>query len=227
MNYSATLTAQLSALSTALGDSDTDLQAILDVLVDDLSGPVPSFIGLALTQQFDGFAVTLHAIDADPTRRACSSLAIPLDLVGPDEGGAANRRSRRADEPECRVMFFACGAGAFDALAAEIRGVTGPDPRVVVDGPLPPPMPTSGVAGLADLTDVNRAVGVLITRGFLPEEARAELRRRAGAGLVSVPDVARRVLSTTNAPRQRVTIPVPTKDRHHRPLSTGPGRPRR
>lgn len=211
MNYSSRLTAQLTALSTAFGDPGTDLQAILDVLADDLSGSVPSFIGLTMTQQFDGFAVTLNALDAEPTRRACSSLALPLDLG-------------TADDHDCTVVFFAFEAGAFVQLAAGIQNVNGPDPRVVLDGPLPDPLPKSGVNGLAELSAVNRAIGVLITRGYFPDEARVELRRRVGDDLDSVPDAARRVLMSTNAPRPCGTIPAQAVRGRAERLSIGPGR---
>ena len=47
---------------------------------------------------------------------------------------------------------------------------------------------------------MNHAIGVLITRGRTPAEARAELRRRAGVGLNSVADVARQVLASIPGP---------------------------
>ena len=214
MNYSTALIAQLSALTATSGSPDTDLQAILDVLLDDLLSAVPSFVGLTMTQRFDGFAVTTTAMDTDPTRLACSSLALPVDSGWPDQMA-------------CTVVFFAGEAGAFVQLAAGLQRINGPDPRVVLDGPLPDPLPKSGVTGLADLGAVNRAIGVLITRGYFPDEARAELRRRVGESPDNVPNVARRVLLSTNAPRPCGTIPVLAVGRHLERLSTGPGRPAR
>ena len=214
MNYSTALIAQLSALTATSGSPDTDLQAILDVLLDDLLSAVPSFVGLTMTQRFDGFAVTTTAMDTDPTRLACSSLALPVDSGWPDQMA-------------CTVVFFAGEAGAFVQLAAGLQRINGPDPRMVLDGPLPDPLPISGVTGLADLGAVNRAIGVLITRGYFPDEARAELRRRVGESPDNVPNVARRVLLSTNAPRPCGTIPVLAVGRHLERLSTGPGRPAR
>ncbi len=214
MNCSTALTAQLSALTATSGEADTDLQAILEVLVDDLVSAVPSFVGLTMTQRFDGFAVTTTVMDRDPGRLACSSLALPVDTGGPDK-------------PACTVVFFAGEAGAFVQFAAGMQRINGPDPRVVLDGPLPHPLPKSGVTGLADLSSVNRAIGVLITRGYFPDEARAELRRRVGESPDNVPDVARRVLLSTNAPRPCGTITVLAVGRQPERLSTGPGRPAR
>lgn len=215
MDYSSTLTAQLNALTTTLGNPCADLQAILDVLVDDLSASIPSFLGLTMSLPFDGFDVTINAFDPDPNRKARSSLALPLDL------GATT------DNPCCTVVFYACKAGALVQLAAGFQRVNGMDPRVVLDGPLPSSMPRSGIDGLPELSAVNRAIGVLITRGYFPDEARAELRRRVCDGFDSVPDVARRVLLSTNSPRPCDPIPALTVGRRPVRLSTGPGRPRR
>ena len=44
MEFPASLRAQLSELTDALDDPGTDLQAILDVLIDDLTLAVPSFL---------------------------------------------------------------------------------------------------------------------------------------------------------------------------------------
>ena len=46
MNFPASLSQQLSDLTDALDDPGTDLQAILALLVDDLTAAVPSFLGL-------------------------------------------------------------------------------------------------------------------------------------------------------------------------------------
>ncbi len=195
MDYSRALTAQLGALTNTLDDPGTDLQAILDVLADELTLVVSSFLGLKVTHRFDGFDVTMTAIDDGRAGHVCSSLELPLD-------------QQSAPHLACTVVFYAYEPGAFVQLAADIQRANGPDPRIVVDGPRPNPLPKSGVSGLAELSAVNRAIGVLITRGYFPDEARAELRRRIGDSLDSVPDVARRVLLSTNAPRPCGSIPV-------------------
>jgi hypothetical protein len=59
MDYPSTLTAQLCALTKTLDDPGIDLQAILAVLSDELSQVVSSFIGLSMTQRFDGFDVAM------------------------------------------------------------------------------------------------------------------------------------------------------------------------
>ncbi|HEY4993239.1 MAG TPA: hypothetical protein VII33_14290, partial [Nakamurella sp.] len=78
MTFSDALTAQLNALTAALDDPGTDLETILDVLVDDLSAAVSSFLGLRMTLQLDGVPVTLTAMDAGLAVTAGASLTLPL-----------------------------------------------------------------------------------------------------------------------------------------------------
>jgi hypothetical protein len=126
MIFSDALTAQLSTLTVALDDPGTDLQTILEVLADDLSAAVSSFLGLRMTLQPGGIPVTLTAIDADPELAAGASLALPLaPLTGAGTGGT--------------VVFYARNPGAFVDLAADIQRVPGPGGRVVLDGHLPDP----------------------------------------------------------------------------------------
>src|SRR6476661_7547300 len=75
MEFPASLSAQLSELTDALDDPGTDLQAILDVLIDDLTLAVPSFLGLTMTLRLAGAPVTLTAVDPATVRavgRRCS-----------------------------------------------------------------------------------------------------------------------------------------------------------
>jgi hypothetical protein len=69
-----------------------------------------------------------------------------------------------------------------------------------------PPPANCGITGLAELSVVNQAIGVLITRGHTPAEARAELRSRTAVGLHSVTEVARHVLGSTNAPPPHLAV---------------------
>ena len=207
MVSSPALTDQLDALTAALDDPGTDLHAILDVLVDDLSAAVSSFLGLRMTLQSDWFPVTLTAIDPDLALSAGASLALPL---GPAAGAGAGGT----------MVLYAGHPGAFVDLAADLERVPGLGGRVVLDGDLPgtsrPHAPAPpGVTGLAELGVMNRAIGVLITRGHPPAEARAELRRRAAVGLTSVTEVARHVLASTNAPPTR---PLPAAHPDPRPV---------
>ena len=183
-------TAQLSVLTAALDDPGTDLETILEVLVDDLSAAVSSFLGLTMTLQLDGCPLTLTTIYADLALTAGASLTLPVGR-STDEG------------PGCTVVFYARPPGAFVDLAADLHRVHDLDGDVYPDGHLPSAgdqTRRSGITGLAELSVVNQAIGVLITRGHTPAGAIAELGSRAAGTPRGVPEVAEHVLSSTNAP---------------------------
>jgi hypothetical protein len=190
MIFSTALIEPLSDLTVALDDPGTDLQTILDVLCDDLSTAVSSFLGLTMTLQVDGVPVTLTAIDADLALAAGASLELPLkSLIGAGTTGT--------------VVFYARNPGSFVDLAADTERVCALSGRVLLDGHLPStadPPHQPGITGLADLGVINLAVGVLITRGHTPAQAHVELRRQAAENLHSVAAAARHILASTNAP---------------------------
>ena len=53
MDRSGLMTQQLGDLTITLDDPGTDLKATLDVLSDDLTAAVPSYLGFTLTLQLD------------------------------------------------------------------------------------------------------------------------------------------------------------------------------
>lgn len=184
MMFPETLTSSLNELTTALDDPGTDLQAILEVLIDDVSAVVSSFLGLTIRLELDGFPVTVTAVEADPAPVSGASLELRLPPLPGGVGG--------------NVVFYARQPGAFVDLAADLQVLFAPGGRVVLDGHRPgasDPPHQAGVTGLAELGVVNRAIGVLITRGYTPIDAHAELRRRAHHTRHSVPDAAADVLS--------------------------------
>ena len=193
MLFSDVLVDQLSGLSEELDYAGTDLQALLEVLAKDLSAAVSSALGVTMTLQMDGVPVTLTAIDEDLALLTGASLAFPLVLPPGARTGA-------------HVVFYARNPGAFVDLAADVQRLHGLDGRTVLDGHLPSashPPQRSGITGLTELSDLNQAIGVLITQGHTPAEARAELHRRA-AGPYGVPDVARQVLSSIQTSPDRL-----------------------
>ena len=135
MEFPQELSGQLSALTDALDDPGTDLEAMLAVLVDDLTAAVPSYLGLIMTMHLGDDLVMLTAIDADRAAAAGASLQMPLDpLVGAGPGS--------------KVVFYAGTAGAFVDLAADAFRAHGQEGQVVLDGhrTIPPPL-NSGCAG--------------------------------------------------------------------------------
>ena len=185
MDVTRALSGQLSALTDALDDPGTDLQAVLAVLVDDLTVAVPSFLGLTMTLRLGGDPVTLTSIDGGRVTTAGASLQLPLDPLA----GAG---------PDSVVVFYAGSPGAFVDMATDTRRAYGLDGQVVVDGHLAvPAIGVPGLSGLNDLTVVNRAIGVLIDQGHHPDQAHDELLRRADNDKTRLPETARSLLAAT------------------------------
>ena len=169
------LTAQLAVLAAALDDPDVDLDAAVRHLGDSAQATVNSFLGLSLTLAVDGYPFTISASDAtlDDATAVGASLRMPV-AVQTDTQLATT------------VVFYGATPGAFVDLAADITHARGGSVgAVVLDEDLQVPPPGDG---LAELSAIHQAVGVLIARGDPPHLARSELERRAsrcGVGLVA------------------------------------------
>ncbi len=184
MIFSPETIERLNALTMAVADPVTDLQAILSVLLDDLGAAVPSFLGLTMTLSLHGSPVVLTTLKADLALTAAASLRLPLARW--TGGGDTDA-----------IIFYARQPGAFVDLDADVAYAEGHHGGVVLDGHLPSgpyPPPPPGITGLADLSVVNRAVGVLLDRGHTLAEARAVLNGATVGGAVSALDRARDVL---------------------------------
>jgi hypothetical protein len=182
------LTEQLSALTSTLDDPGTDLKTMLDVLSAELTAAVPSYLGFTLTLHLDDGPVTLTTADRNLARAAQARIAFPL-ATAPSEDLAGT------------LVCYARDPGSFVALVAETRLFYGSDTQILLDDQLPGTAPVpAGIAGLDNHMVINRAIGVLISRGHSPAQAHTELLRRAAAGGFTVPTVAAQVLSGTNAP---------------------------
>jgi hypothetical protein len=113
-------------------------------------------------------------------------------------------RARFEVDGESRVVFYAGTPGAFTDLAADLSHALGgipveqrsttannADHRVTrvdghrkvieLDADLPPISRTSGLTGLAELTVLNRAIGILVDQGHDIEQAHQLLRHEAAA----------------------------------------------
>ena len=156
------LTTHLESLTQALDNPGTDLEAVLSVLVDDLTRTYPSFLGLEVALQLDGQAVAVTSFDSSAAGLVRASLQLPLSAIAAGDTGGS-------------VVFYAAAPGAFADLAADTRQAYRMDGQVVLDEHLSPQHAESGVTGLAELSAVNQAIGILVARGRTVEEARAEL----------------------------------------------------
>lgn len=180
MKLTPALTAQLAALE----DPDVDLEAAVRHLGDSARATVESFSGVSLTLAVDGYPFTITVLDAtlDAATAVRASLRMPVG-------------ARTGTQSATIVVFYAATPGAFVDLAADITHARGtPVGAVVLDKDLRVPPPGGG---LAELSAIHQAIGVLIARGNTPHLARSELERRASSSGVDLVTAATDVLAST------------------------------
>jgi hypothetical protein len=197
--------AHVRDLTTSIGHDDRDLSDTLVALTTALRSTATSYCGFQLIIAENEWPVTLTAFTDGHDVPVGTSLRLPLGLVSTTIDG------------ESRVVFYAGIPGAFTDLAADLSHALGgvpvdgqsstannADPRgphvdghrrvIELDTDLPPISRVSGLTGLAELTVLNRAIGMLIQQGHDIKEAHQVLRREAAAGGVEPHIYAARIL---------------------------------
>ena len=162
MHIHAALAAELAQLTAALDDPTIDLADCLDQLAAAATAAVASFRGLSITATTgQGQPVTFTHLPMPGTILA--SLRAPL----PPSPGA--------------LTLYGGAPGAFVDLAADITWLSGTNlADITLDQHLrPPALAPSG--GLRDIVSINQAIGILLNRGYLPEQARSQLDAWADA----------------------------------------------
>jgi hypothetical protein len=204
VDFPAALFAHLQELMASIGQDDHDLDDTLTALSTALRSTAASYRGFQLTLVEKQWPITLTAFIGGPDVPVGTSLRLPLALV-----------SRKVD-PESQVVFFAGTPGAFTDLAADLchalgrsvdqessgandrdaRGtrVGGQRRAIGLDVDLPPLYHVSGLTGVAELTVLNRAIGMLVAQGHDIEQARRVLRRSAASARVEPHVYATRML---------------------------------
>jgi hypothetical protein len=205
VDFPAAVLAHVQDLTASIGQDDRDLTDTLAALTTALRSTATSYCGFQLTIVENQWPVTLTAFTDGHDVPVGTSLRLPLGLV-----------SRMVDG-ESRVVFFASTPGAFIDLAADLSHALGRIPvdgrsstannedhrathvdghrRVIeLDADLPALSRMSGLTGLAELTVLNRAIGILVDQGHDIGQAHHVLRRHAAAAGVEPPIYAARLL---------------------------------
>lgn len=127
---------------------------------------VRSFIGMTITLTIDGQSVTWTSIaDWVQASDVRSSLEISL--------------ANTSNEPVAGVVtFYGEKSGAFKEMADLFFLPATWEKQPRLDQALKPNL-NSGVTGLQELTNISRAVGILIARGHTPQSGLEYLRRSA------------------------------------------------
>jgi len=175
----------LAALSDALGDRDADLVELVLRLGASCSLAVGSYLGFSISLVIDEVAVSVAVLEdfLDPLE-ILTSVMFPLSALGEHAPGG-------------QVVLYAGTPGAFVDLAADLAYAlqTGPD-AVQLDLHLVPPDPALGAAGLTTLARQNRAIGILLDRGYDTDAALTELHRLARLKAISVDTAAQQLITS-------------------------------
>jgi hypothetical protein len=188
VEITAAVAADLAALSEALDEQGTDLATTLHQLATDAKLAVDSLVGLTVLITVAGQQTQLSTLDgAAVSEEVRASLLVPLQPVLVD--GAAMAAG-------IDLVLYAATPGAFTDLAADLAWLTGRAlGEYVLDQHVVGLDATAPTDGLATLSLINQAIGVLIACGHTPEQAERELLARAARGGVDRRVAARQILA--------------------------------
>ena len=192
----AALAADLSILTQALDDPDSDVVESVLHLARDVRSAVPSFLGL-----------TVAVNDSDPP----FTFTTIEDHVDPGDVRTSLMLALSHDGAAARVILYAGTPGAFVDLAADLSWLAR---RTLADCELDQHLILPAVAGtaapLGAASAVNQAIGVLIGAGHTPEQAQRELDVRAAITDTDRPTAARVILAALPSNNGTPTPGTPT-----------------
>jgi hypothetical protein len=189
VEFTAALAADLATLTETLDDSDAVIAETLQELAADARLAVRSYLGLSVAITVSGQQINLTALD-DLTGPGdiLASLLLPLPLAKPDSNGA---------EPLIALILYAARPGAFIDLAADLSWLTHRDlSEFALDEHLTLGHDPDEPSGLGAVSVINQAIGMLIARGHLPENAEREITARAARAGVDRHTAAGHILAS-------------------------------
>jgi hypothetical protein len=192
-----TLVEQLRVLGSSLGawagaDADGELTAGSDRLSREVVAVVPSCVAVSIAVNRLGIDAVITGPIAGPlpmprVGQISSSLALSLPVAGSG----------------CVLVLQASAPGAFLSLAEHLTAVLGSGrSSPELDAHLAPLAASTGpvlAEALAELSLLDRALGVLIGHGWPPEDGERELHRRAAMAGLTMAAVAKRLLASPSA----------------------------
>ena len=190
MKIGAALAVDLGILTAALDEPGTDVLHTLHQLGVDAQAAVPTYLGLSVTVDGSDPPFTFTIIeDGAVTDDVRTSLWLTLPGVG--DGRAS---------PSVALILYAETPGTFVDLTADLAWLTGRPPSdFVLDQHLSgPARPDTGTC-LRTASVINQAIGVLIGRGYTPEQAHRALDTQAGCAGTYRHTTAQSILDTLAA----------------------------
>ena len=176
------MSTDLQEIGLTLNPPEPRLDEAVELLARDAGEAVASFLGVSITLVVQSLPVELVAVpEVVEPGKIQSSLQVTLGDYASDGVHGV-------------VTFYAAEAGAFTDLAAVLVEPGAPAiPDLRLDTALKPNL-ESGVTGYQELTTINRAIGVLISRGNNVQQANDLLLRDATTTRTGLYESARRIL---------------------------------
>jgi hypothetical protein len=195
-----TLAEQLRLLGYSPGawpDADGELTAGWDRLSREVLAVVPSCVAVSIALSRLGIDAVITAPITGPIT---GPIAAPQPMPSAGQISSSLALSLPVAGSGCVLVLQASAPGAFVFLAEHLTALLGSGhPSPELDAHLAPLGASTGpVLGeaLAELSRLDRALGVLIGHGWPPEEGEQELHRRAAAAGLTVAAVAERLLAS-------------------------------
>ncbi|MDQ2955907.1 MAG: hypothetical protein M3Y42_02955 [Actinomycetota bacterium] len=153
---------------------------LFSALIEALAEAVDSYLGLSITMVTGGRSISMTTLDSI----AASDIATTATLV---------LGSVIVVEPGSVIVVYAARPGAFTDLAADLTHALALRPQDLVLDDFPTRWDES--ARLRHQIHLNQGVGILIERGHLPDDAHAELGRRADRAAATTEAVALQLIT--------------------------------
>ena len=182
------LAATLALLTAALDDPGADVAASMAAFAAEAHAAIGSYLGLTVSISAGaGAAVTFTTLaDSEQTSAICASLRMLLPDVA----------STGADGVGAALILYAGRSGAFVDLAADLAWLTGRElTDFVLDQQLQLPAQPDGTLALLTASLIDQAIGVLMGRGYTPDQARRELDADAARANTDRAGAAARILA--------------------------------
>lgn len=186
MNITAALAADLRVLTDALDEPGVDIEHSLHQLTLDAAAAVPSCLGLSVvvTNSDPPFTVSVLADGA-----LAGDIRTSLHVLVPGTGAGRG--------PAAALILYAGALGTFVDLAADLAWLTGrPLTAVTLDEHLTVPAGPDIATQLQAASDINQAIGVLIGRGYTPQQADWQLDTQAANNQTGRHSAAQLILDT-------------------------------
>jgi len=193
MKIGAALAADLSILTAALDEPGADVLHSLHQLGVDAQAAVPSYLGLSVIVDGSDRPFTFTTVEDGAADDVRTSLRLTLPSVGVGVGDGRT-------PPWVALTLYAGTPGTFVDLTADLAWLTGRPPTdFALDQHLSVPAGSDAGTYLRAASVINQAIGVLIGRGYPPEQARQELDTQAESAGIDRHATAQFILDTLTA----------------------------